>query len=104
MVLFVSAENERNGDAGIDFPVSRPQKCLDREDREYWDAISTQDCCWRDNEGIRQGQETMPPCHGHVRANVKSIKSGDDVFQRFLKGVIATALRKSEQAVVRGIC
>lgn len=109
VVLFVSAENERNGDAGIDFPVSLPQECLDRnesewEDRDIWANISKEDCCWRDGEGICQGLEAQTPCHGHVRANVKSIKSGDDVFQRFLKGVIATALRKTELADEWGSC
>ena len=36
----------------------------------------------------------LPPYHGHLRVNVKSLWYDEDIFQRFVCGMVATARRE----------
>lgn len=57
------------------------------------DDHSGDDYSWRERLGFIEGEDNMPPYHGHVRVNVLSLKKRNNIFSDFLEGMIATAIR-----------
>ena len=82
-VLLWSGESKGNS-TEISFPPRRMGLEGDHSKDDYE---------WKEGYGIIQ-HEDLPPYHGDVRANVESDTGSISVFQKFMSGMIKTALRE----------
>ena len=90
----------RSGECDSDYPEIEipPPKCEwasgapgdEYRIKDHSDA----DYRWDDHNGIVEGANKLPPYHGHLRVNVKSLWYDEDIFQRFVCGMVVTARRE----------
>lgn len=92
-VLFRSGEDD-GPCSGFEFPPPLLRSAHENLKDEY-DDHAEDDYVWKEGYGIEEGEDCLPPYHGHVRVNVQTLEGENDVFKRFISGMIQTAARIS---------
>ena len=93
----------RSGEADADFaelefpppPLVNVQS--DHETNKEPDDNSDDDYKWTPKIGIVEGA-IEPPYHGHVRVNIDSFSKRPTIFEEFMEGMIATAIRRMSES------